>query len=109
MANNGRSIDEIRADLAANRAKLGDATAEAIESIKPRNIAKKGVDEVKTFASAEIGAAKAQFLDDEGSLRTDRLMMIGGAVLGLVAVFVTLNVLANKRAVTFRARKELGR
>lgn len=109
MANSGRSIDEIRADLAANRAKLGEATAEAVESMKPKNIAKKGVEEVKTFASAEIGAAKAQFVDDEGGWRTDRLLMIGGAVLGVVAALVALNVVANKRAVTSRAKKEVGR
>ena len=109
MADKGRSIDEIRADLAANRVTLGDAVGEGIESVKPKNIAKKGIQEVKTFAETEFGSAKAQFVDDEGGWRTDRLLMIGGAVLGVVAALVALNVVANKRAVTSRAKKEVGR
>lgn len=109
MANKGRSIDEIRADLAANRVTLGDAVGEGIESVKPKNIAKKGIQEVKTFAETEFGSAKAQFVDDEGGWRMDRVLMIGGAILGIVAIAVSLNVVANRRSVSHKVRKELGR
>ena len=47
MSNGSRSVDEIRADLAAARAKLAQATSDAVESVKPQNIARAGMDQAK--------------------------------------------------------------
>ena len=97
MSNGSRSVDEIRADLAAARAKLAQATSDAVESVKPQNIARAGVEQAKQFAKAEFESVASQVRDEEGGWRTDRLIAIGGAVLGLVVFVVTINTIANRR------------
>lgn len=104
-----RSVDEIRADLAANRAKLADAASEAVESMKPKNIARESAQQVKQFAKTEFDAATSQFRDETGAWRRDRLLMIGGAVLGAVVFFATVSSVANRRTVAAQARRALER
>lgn len=102
-----RSVDEIRVDLAANRAKLANATSEAVESMKPKNIARESAEQVKQFAKTEFEAATSQFRDETGGWRRDRLLMIGGAVLGAVVFFVAVSSVANRRTLATQARRAL--
>lgn len=105
-----RSVEEIRADLAASRAKLAQAASDAVEAAKPRNIARAGVQEVKQFAKTEFDSVKAQMRNEEGGWRTDRLLAIGGAVVGLVVFAITVNSIANHRtSVEARTRRAIGR
>lgn len=105
-----RSVDEIRADLAASRAKLAQAASDAVESAKPKNIARAGVQQVKEFAKTEFDAVKAQVRDETGTWRKDRVLAIGGAVLGLVVFAVTINSIANHRtSVEAQTRRAIGR
>lgn len=94
--NKARSVSEIRADLARNRAQFAGSVGDLVDEVKPKNIAKRGVENAKTFASAEFEAAKSQIKNDQG-WRTDRLLAIGGAVLGVVVFAITLNSIANAR------------
>ncbi|MFT3889303.1 MAG: DUF3618 domain-containing protein [Arachnia sp.] len=102
-----RTVEQIRADLAANRAKLVDATNEAVEGLKPQNIARESVAQVKQFARTEFDSATSQFRDESGAWRRDRLLLIGGAVLGAVVFAVTLSRVANQRQLNAAARKAL--
>ncbi|CAL8971364.1 hypothetical protein TESS_TESS_02399 [Tessaracoccus sp. O5.2] len=103
-----RSVEDIRADLAANRAKLAQAASDAVESVKPANIARAALDETKLFAKTEFEAVASQVRDDEGGWRTDRLLAIGGAVLGLVVFAVTINSIAKRRtSLEARARRAI--
>lgn len=105
---NTRSISEIQADLARNRAQMADSVSEFVEEVSPKNVAKRGVDSAKNFASAEFEAAKATIKDENG-WRTDRLVIIGGAVLGVVAFVVTLKSIsrARNRSLGDKARKAI--
>lgn len=91
-----RSIDEIRADLARNRVRLSDSVGEAAASANPKRLAKDGVDKAKGFVNSEFTAAKSQFIDEQG-VRIKQVLIVGGAVLGLVAFIVTLNTISNSR------------
>lgn len=103
-----RSVEDIRAELAETRAKLRVSIDDFQESVKPRNVLKAGVEDVKQFAQAEAQEAKAQFVDTDGNLRTQRVLAIAGAVVGVAALFITVNALASRRAVTPpRGRKAL--
>lgn len=102
-----RTVDEIRVDLAANRAKLANATSEAVESMKPKNIAKESAQQVKQFAKTEFEHATSQFKDETGGWRRDRLLMIGGAVLGAVVFFVAVSQVASRRTLATQARRAL--
>lgn len=102
-----RTIDEIRVDLAANRAKLANATSEAVEAMKPKNIAKESAEQVKQFARTEFEAATSSFKDEQGSWRTDRLVLIGGAIVGAVVFFVAVSSIANHRSIAAQTRRAI--
>jgi len=106
--NKARSVSEIRADLARNRAQLADSVSDFVEEVSPKNVAKRGVDSAKSFAVSEFEAAKATVKDENG-WRTDRLMVIGGAVLGVVAFVITLKSISHARNRTLgdKARKAI--
>ena len=102
-----RSVEQIRADLAANRAKMSDATADAVESMNPANLAREGVDQVKQFAKTEFDSVTAPLRDEDGGWDLNKLLIVGGAVLGVIAFAVTLNSVANRRVLTTAQRRAL--
>ncbi|WP_093249951.1 DUF3618 domain-containing protein [Tessaracoccus oleiagri] len=102
-----RTVEDIRMEMAETRAKLRVSVADFSESIKPKNIAKKGVEEVKDFARSEFEDVKSQFVEADGSLRTKRVLAIAGAVVGVVAFAVTINALSGRRQLGARARKAI--
>ncbi|MEO7588669.1 MAG: DUF3618 domain-containing protein [Arachnia sp.] len=91
-----RSITEIRADLARNRVHFAGSVGDFVDEVNPKNVAKRGVENAKSFATSEFDAVKAEF-KDEGGWRTDRLVAIGGAVLGIVVFAITLKAIGNAR------------
>ncbi len=103
-----RSVSEIRADLARNRAQVADSVGEFVAEVNPKNVAKRGVENAKSFATTEFEAVKSQFKDEHG-WRTDRLMIIGGAVLGVVVFAITLSSIshARHRSLGDKARKAI--
>ncbi|HOA27330.1 MAG TPA: hypothetical protein PKY27_03500 [Arachnia sp.] len=102
-----RTVEQIRADLAANRAKLVDVTTETVEALKPQNIARESVSQAKQFARTEFDNATSQFRDETGGWRRDKLLLIGGAVLGAVVFAVVLSRVSNQRQLNTAARKAL--
>ncbi len=103
-----RSVDEIRVDLARNRAQVADAVSDFVDEVHPKNVARRGMEDAKHFVTGEFENVKAQ-VKDEGGWRMDRIKVIGGALLGVVVFVVTINVIANKRtrSIDARVRREL--
>ena len=87
-----RTVDEIRAELASNRQSLAGAMEDLVDSVKPANIARRGIDDAKSFVAGEFQAIKEELRDEDG-WRTDRLAIIGGALLGVALFAVTIYVL----------------
>ena len=90
-----RTVEEIRAELASNRQSLAGAMEDLVDSVKPRNIAKRGLDDAKSFVADEFQAIKGELRDEDG-WRTDRLMVIGGALLGVALFAVTIYALGRR-------------
>lgn len=90
-----RSVEEIRAELARNRAAISTAAADLVEEYKPRNIAKRSFEEAKGFVAGEFRAAKSQIHDEHG-WRTDRLIVLGGAVLGVALFALTMTAITRR-------------
>lgn len=84
-----RTAAEIQADLAATRQQLASSVEGLMHDIQPKNIAKRAVDDAKTFVGAEYQNVKQQVKDEDG-WRVDRLIAIGGAVLGAIAFVATI-------------------
>lgn len=99
------NVEQLRADLAANRARLVGATNEATEALKPQNLAKESVSQVKQFAKAEFDTATSSFRDADGDWNYQRLALIGGAVIGALVFFTTLNSVANHRRIGVAAKR----
>lgn len=87
--NTTRTKQDIEAEMAAARQRLADNLSGLINQVHPKAVVQRGIDEARGFAAAEFENAKSQVIDAEGRVRTDRVLLIGGAVAGLVT-FVLL-------------------
>lgn len=84
-----RSKQDIEAEITAARERLATNVAGLINQVHPKAVVQRGIDEARGLAAAEFANVKSQIVDDQGSLRTERLLLIGGAVAGVVT-FVLL-------------------
>ncbi|MEZ5085344.1 MAG: DUF3618 domain-containing protein [Tessaracoccus sp.] len=107
MADKQRTIEEIRAEMAANRVNVGVSAAQLREAVNPKNIAKSGIEDAKQFVKAEYDAAKAQFVEADGGVNIKRVLIIGGAVLGAVVFFATLNSISHRRQLANVSKRAL--
>ncbi|WP_158676411.1 DUF3618 domain-containing protein [Tessaracoccus sp. OH4464_COT-324] len=92
-----RTVEDIRAEMAQTRRQLQNSFAELRESLEPKKLMRKSVDEVKSFAKAEYASAKAQLVDERGGVRAKRVLAIAGAVVGTVVFYVAVSRLAGTR------------
>lgn len=99
MADNiTRSKADIEAEISAARERLADNVAGLINQVHPKAIVQRGIDDARDFAAAEFASAKSQVVDDTGQLRTDRVLLLGGAVAGLITFIVLVrNILSGGR------------
>ncbi len=70
-----RSAEQIEADIESTRDRLAGTVDEIVERVKPANIAQRAA-----------ASAKAQVLEPDGSLRSDRVAIVTGVVM-VVVVF----------------------
>lgn len=73
---------DLQADVQAAKASLDQALADLRAGVAPQAIAQRGIEGVKGW-----------FTDEYGGLRPDRLAIVAGAVVGVIA----LRVLARRR------------
>jgi anti-sigma factor RsiW len=81
-----RNTEQIEADIAATRARLASTVDELVDRAHPKNVAKRQVEQ-----------AKAQVFDESGRLRTQKLVAVGGAVVGVVGMLLVLRRLVGRR------------
>ena len=84
-----RSKQDIEAEITAARERLADNVAGLINQVHPKAIVQRGIDDARGFAATEFANAKSQVIDESGRLRTDRVLLLGGAIAGAVT-FVLL-------------------
>lgn len=81
-----RTPEQIEADITATRARLASTVDELVDRAHPRNVAKRQVEQ-----------AKAQVFDERGELRTQKLAAVGGAVVAVLGVLLTIRKLVGRR------------
>ncbi len=84
-----RSKQDIEAEIAAARERLAGNVAGLINQVHPKAVMQRSIDDARGFAAAEFASAKAQVIDEHGQLRTERVLLVGGAIAGIVT-FVLL-------------------
>jgi hypothetical protein len=81
-----RTTEQIEADIAATRARLASTVDELVDRAHPKNVVKRQVEQ-----------AKAQVFDERGELRTQKLIAVGGAVVGVVGMLLMIRRLVGRR------------
>lgn len=89
MAEAVRTRDEIEAEIDAARRRLAASVEGLINQVHPKAIVQRGIDDARGFAATEFANAKSQVIDESGRLRTERVLLLGGAIAGAVT-FVLL-------------------
>ena len=81
-----RTAEQIEADIAATRARLASTVDELVDRASPKNLALRQVEQ-----------AKSQVFDEQGQLRTQKLLAVVGAVAGVVGVLLVIRRLVGRR------------
>ena len=84
-----RTAEQIRADIAAERARLAANVEQLVEEVHPNTVKDRAVGQARAFAQAEFDSAK-KTIKDEAGWRMDRLVALSAAVLGVVGFLVTV-------------------
>lgn len=103
------SVEKLRADLAANRNEMVGAISGLKESLTPQNLARESAEQVKQFAKAEFESVTMPLRDENGGWKLNKLLIAGGAVLGVIVFAVTLNSVAQRRVITTAQRRAIER
>lgn len=106
-----RTAEQIRRDLAAARARVSAQVEQLVEEVHPTAIKDRTIDQARAFAQTEFESAKST-IKDEAGWRVDRLIAVGGAVLGVVTFLLTVRAITGagrKKAIQKRELKELAR
>jgi hypothetical protein len=81
-----RTAEQIEADIAATRARLASTVDELVDRANPKNVALRQVEQ-----------AKSQVFDEQGQLRTQKIVAVAGAVVGVVGVLLVIRRLVGRR------------
>lgn len=88
--------EDIERELAAARARLADNVASLFSEVHPKAVVHRQVEEAKTFAKEQAHTFTSQFKDDSG-WRVNRLVAVGGAVVGVVVFGLVIRAIAGKK------------
>ncbi|MBP8918992.1 MAG: DUF3618 domain-containing protein [Micropruina sp.] len=90
-----RSKQDIEAEIDAARDRLASNVAGLINEVHPKVVVQRGIDDTREFTAKQYANAKAQVIDPHtGELRTDRVLLIGGAVAGIVTFVLLVRTIA---------------
>ena len=73
-----RSKQDIEAEITAARERPAANVAGPTDRAPPKAVVQRGIDEARGLAATELANAKSQIVDENGSLRTERVLLIGG-------------------------------
>jgi anti-sigma factor RsiW len=81
-----RTTEQIEAEIAATRARLASTVDELVDRAHPKNVAKRQVEQ-----------ARAQVFDERGQLRTQKLVAVGAAAVGVIGMLIMIRRLVGRR------------
>ncbi|GAA3149502.1 hypothetical protein JOF29_006786 [Kribbella aluminosa] len=81
-----RTAEQIEADIAATRDRLASTVDELVDRANPKAVLERQVEQ-----------AKSQVFDEDGQLRTQKIVAVAGAVVGVVGVLLVIRRLVGRR------------
>lgn len=97
MAEAVRTREDIEAEIAAARERLAASVEGLINQVHPRAIVANTVSDARTFARGTFEQARAQVVDERGSLRSDRVALLAAAAGGALAFVLIVRSIARAR------------
>jgi len=92
-----RTREDIEADIAAARQRLADNVEGLINQVHPKAIVAHTIADARTFAEGSFEQAKAQVVDEQGFLRTERVALLAAAAGGaLTFILVVRSILKGR-------------
>ncbi len=89
-----RTTRQIEADLGATRDRLAASIEALVDRVHPNRIKQRTVANAKEFARIKAEDAKAAVVTPDGELRRDRVLIIAGALAGLISLIAVLRRIA---------------
>lgn len=82
MTQTARTKAEIQAEIAAARDRLAGNVTDLFMEVHPKAIVHNTVTDARLLVADRANAVRAEFVEPDGSLRTQRLALLGAAVAG---------------------------
>ena len=83
--------------MTATRHRLAASMENLIDQVHPNRIKQRSIERAKRWVDTEIETAKSLVFNARGDLRTDRVIVIGAAVVGGIAFLLIVRSLAGRR------------
>ena len=83
MSSSARTPDQIASEIATTRNRLAGTIDQLVYRAKPQ-----------TIVQRQIAETKASFYDEQGTLRKDRVAVVAGVAVGVVALIFAIRQLA---------------
>lgn len=91
-----RTTSQIEADLSATRARLTASVSGLIDQVHPNRIKQRQVAQFKQLGGNAKENAKSLLFTARGDLRTERIGVVAGAVVGLVGFVLVIRAIARR-------------
>lgn len=94
-----RSAQQIKADIAAARARMSANVEGLVTEVHPKAVKQRTVDDAKAFVMNEVDYAKTQAkatVKDEDGWRTDRITLGSGAAAAALVALLTMRAIVRK-------------
>ena len=92
-----RTRGDIEADIAAARQRLAGNVEDLINQVHPKAIVANTVADARAFVQGSLEQAKAQVVDEHGSVRTEKVALLAAAAGGaLTFVLVVRSILKGR-------------
>jgi predicted NBD/HSP70 family sugar kinase len=97
MADAVRTREEIEAEIDAARQRLAASVEGLINQVHPKAIVANTVSDARELAAGTFEQAKAQFVDERGTLRTERVALLAAAAGGALAFVLIVRSILRPR------------
>lgn len=92
------STDQIVTDLQASRDRLTSSLEVLVDRVHPNRVKQRLLQRVREQVAYAKDRARAQVIDEKGDVRTSRLAIAGGAGAGVLAFWLLVRRLLNRRS-----------
>lgn len=99
-----RTAEQIRQNLNAARSRVSQTVEDATQQFHPKTLKNDAVDDAKSFAQRRFDQAKGQVKDENG-WRGDRLILVGGVVVGGLVLLTAARAIVGKATGATTRRK----